>query len=123
MQNLPILVPQTVQLSSDEFLIAMLRTMHQAHPEKSQYIGKQALDALINKGCQIIGQQEIAAHHQSLFCMLMFCFGHGCLNDPLYPWIAPSLCDDTMYDVTMQIKIQQQTFAWVNYLLQPTQSA
>ena len=24
---------------------------------------------------------------------LMFAFGHGCLSDPLYPWIARTLAD------------------------------
>lgn len=66
--------------------------LRRMHPEKYDYIGKEAIRALIERGSKLAGEHSITeASGGALLVALMFAFGHGCVTDPQFPWIAETL--------------------------------
>src|SRR5262249_30261255 len=92
LENLSVLARQPVTLSSNDFVADILWEMIRAFPQKAAYVGEKRLTALIHEGraeAQKFGLTTLRA--EALVIVLMFAFGHGCTDDPLYPWIARTL--------------------------------
>ena len=52
---------------------------------------------------------------------LMFAFGHGCANDPLYPWIANTLRDERIADSAARAdRLERKALTWLNHVLANT---
>lgn len=67
---------------------AMIEEMTRVYPQKAAYIGAEALEGLIFEGRNKAKESGFTTERgQVLTVVLMFAFGHGCTNDPLYPWI------------------------------------
>jgi uncharacterized membrane protein len=48
----------------------------------------------------------------------MFAFGHGCLNDPLYPWIAMTLEGDAIGDSDARTRrLERRALTWLDHVL------
>lgn len=48
----------------------------------------------------------------------MFAFGHGCFDDPLYPWIARTLEDDAITDSAARAKrLETKALTWLDHVL------
>lgn len=118
LQNMPALSAQAMQRSSSEFITGMLAALQYAHPQKAEYVGADALLQLIMHATHIAQQQNLTRRSEAQLVLLMYCFGHGCLNDPLYPWIAQSLYENTIDDATTRLQSQQHTLGGLHYLLQ-----
>lgn len=70
----------------------LVNALYRIHPEKVQILGEYAIAALVDKAYSIAaGQGSGWFDGGPLFACLMFAFGHGCFNDPQYPWIAGAL--------------------------------
>ncbi len=83
---------ETGAASNPEFFRVMLRRMQQVHPEKFEYVGEPALMALVARSIQEAEKASISTGAGvSLILGLMFVIGHGCVNDPKFPWIAKTL--------------------------------
>jgi hypothetical protein len=66
--------------------------MQEVHPEKAQYVGESALRTLIARAIHEAGNFGVSTGAGvSLLLGLMFAIGHGCANDPKFPWIASTL--------------------------------
>jgi hypothetical protein len=61
------------------------------YPQKCEYMGDEAIDALVQLGTVSSGNYSASSKDVVVFVGLMFIFGHGCLSDPQYPWIANTL--------------------------------
>jgi len=68
-------------------------------PEKATYVGEEGLRALITVAISKADAYGIASGRgQALIAVLMFAFGHGCIEDHLYPWISRTLTDPLIVD-------------------------
>lgn len=70
----------------------ILGAMHRVYPEKCDYLGDNALLALIDAAMESAEGHGVTTEQGSaLIGGLMFGFGHKYDSDPLYPWIASTL--------------------------------
>jgi len=66
--------------------------LNRIHPQKCKYIGQPAFQALIQRGNALTESYALPMPDGiALLVGLMFAFGHGCVNDPQFPWIAETL--------------------------------
>ena len=64
-------------------------------PLRTAYIGESALTMLIREGRAVAREKGLSTlRAEALIVVLMFAFGHGCVADPLYPWISQTLADE-----------------------------
>jgi len=63
------------------------------------YVGDDGLEALIREDAAEAGRQGFGADRGVvLVVLLMLTLGHGGCDDPLFPWIARTLTDQTIAD-------------------------
>jgi hypothetical protein len=117
--DLSVLAQQPVAFSSNDFVAGMIREMTRVFPQRAAYIGEEGLKALIHEG-----SAEARRHHlstvrgEALVVVLMFAFGHGCTNDPLYPWIARTLKDERIIDPTARARrLEKKAVTWLDHVL------
>lgn len=74
--------------SSPNDTSAMIQAMTQVYPQKAAYVGEANLTRLILEGRNRARASGFNTSRGEVLTMsLMFAFGHGCMDDPLYPWI------------------------------------
>ena len=101
LQGLPEWAGKHESSSITAFVSSMLQEMARLLPEKTAYVGDEGLTDLVLKGCTEAERcQVLTIHGQAVMGVLMFTFGHGCMDDPLYPWIAQILTDKQVMDPT-----------------------
>ena len=72
----------------------LLQSFHFVYPEKCARLGDGPLIRLIDTSLRAAARHEFnAAREIALVAGLMFALGHGCLDDPLFPWISRTLED------------------------------
>jgi hypothetical protein len=88
-------------------------------PEKAAYLGNQTLKALIDVGLKAAKQRGITElRGQVLVVTLMYAFGHGCLGDPLYPWIERTLSDTRIGDANARAaRLERKALVWLDHVL------
>lgn len=94
---------------------AALDAMAALHPEKAAWAGDAALAALAARA-------EVAAdgfgapgpRPRMLTAALMFAFGAGCLDDPLYPWIGRTLGDPRVASPAARLdRLERKATTWL----------
>lgn len=105
--------------SSNDFVSGMLQEMADAFPQKVAYIGNEALTALIDEGRAEARRYRFpTARGEALLVVLMFAFGHGCTNDPLYPWIARTLKDERIVDPAARAqRLEKKALTWLEHVI------
>ena len=89
-------------LPKNDFVGGILEEMARIFPQKVAYVREEGLTALILEGqaeAQKYGLPTIRG--EALLVVLMFAFGHGCTDDPLYPWISRTLRDARIADAAV----------------------
>ncbi len=88
-------------------------------PQKASYIGNDALNTIIKEAREAARYHDFyTARAEALICVLMFTFGHGCMYDPLYPWIQQTLVDDRIVDATARAtRLERKARTWLNHVL------
>ena len=116
---LSIFARMPVTFSSNDFVSGMLLEMTDAFPQKVAYIGDEALTALIYEGQAEARRYRFpTARREVLLVVLMFAFGHGCTNDPLYPWIARTLMDQRIIDPAARAqRLEKKALTWLEHVL------
>ena len=119
LRNILLLSQRALHLSSDNFVSDMLHELHMMYPQKAAYVGEHALEALI-----AIGMERARAFRfptlrgYALIIVLMLAFGHACVDDPLYPWIARTLNDDMIKDEAARAKrLEGKALTWFKHVL------
>jgi len=119
LRNLVFFVGQPNDFSSQNFGTSMIMEMSNIFPQKANYIGKEALVALIRDSCdkaKALGFTTSKGY--ALMVALTFVFGHGCTDDPLYPWMSSTLKDETVREPNARAtQLEQETLAWLNQIL------
>jgi len=105
--------------NSENFVSGMLQEMTNIFPQKAAYLGNEALLALIHKGYAVAQQARFpSARAYTLIIALMYGFGHGCTNDPLYPWIANTLKDEKIIDPASRAdRLERKALTWLDHVL------
>lgn len=105
--------------STAGFVPEMLREMGRAFPQKATYVGEEALAALVEEGRAAARRYGFAATRaEALIVVLMFAFGHGCIADPLYPWISQTLADEQIVDATARAaRLEKKALTWLDHVL------
>jgi hypothetical protein len=109
----------TAPASSPDFADAMLCRMQEVHPEKAQYVGEPALRGLIAKALEESGKFNISTGAGvSLILALMFVIGHGCANDPKFPWIAGTLNNPAVVDPNQRAdRLYSKAITYLDHVL------
>jgi hypothetical protein len=117
--DLSVLARQPLAFSSNGFVADMIEEMTRVFPQKAAYIGEEGLRSLIGEG-----RAEAQRHHlskgrgEALLVVLMFAFGHGCTDDPLYPWIERTLKDQRIKDSAARAKrLEKKAVTWLDHVL------
>lgn len=109
---------EPVPIRRDSFTVDLLRLIHGIYPEKAAYVGDEALRALIGQGSHAAQQHGFGARGAVLFVTLMFAFGHGCCDDPWYPWIARTLTDPrTSGPEARAARLEKKARVWLGHVV------
>jgi hypothetical protein len=103
----------------DQFGITMLQEMARIFPQKSEYVGHDALEALISEGVAEAARHRLpSVLGEGLVVILMFAFGHGCTQDPLYPWISRTLNDQMTVDPADRAdRLEKKALIWLDHVI------
>lgn len=72
--------------------IRALALLEQLHPQKFEAVGLPAVRQVVRAAAGHCARLSVdAPQGQVLFAGLMFGFGHGVLEDPMYPWVSQTL--------------------------------
>jgi hypothetical protein len=104
---------------SNDLIADMLAAMHRIFPQKAAYVGEAALKALIHEGIEEARRYGFdTARQRALIVVLKFAFGHGCTDDPLYPWIVRTLQDDRIVDpASRAARLERKAITWLEHVV------
>ena len=119
LRDLSVWAKKPVIFSSNQFTPGMQQEMAHIFPQKAAYIGEEGLTVLISEGSAEARQYQFPTiRGDALVVALMFAFGHGCTDDPLYPWISQTLKDERIIDPAARVeRLEKETLAWLDRIL------
>lgn len=119
LKTLSFLPQQPLSFAAEEFVPAMLRELAYVFPQKAAYLGEEALTALIRASCATAQAARFPnSRGYALMVALGFAFGHGCADDPLYPWIARTLKDANITDPSARAaRLEKKALTWLRHVL------
>lgn len=102
-----------------DFLAGMRRELTRAYPRRAAYVGEEGLGALIRQGLQAAPGLRLSSEQGTvLLVALMVVFGHGCLEDPLHPWLARTLKETELSDNEARVRsLKGQALAMLERML------
>ncbi|MDD2735377.1 MAG: hypothetical protein PHF56_15675 [Desulfuromonadaceae bacterium] len=108
-----------MQISADGFEVGMLEEMNRAFPQKVAFIGKEPLTKLFQRGQAEARKYGFTSVREDvLIATLMFAFGCGSTDDPLYPWISRTLKDEKIIDATARSeRLEKKALTWLDHVL------
>ena len=113
-----------LNFSSENFDSQMAREMNLAFPQKVAYVGDEGITTLIHEGrteAKAYGFPSVRG--DALLVILKFAFGHGCTNDPLYPWISNTLNDKRIVDSSARAsRLEKKALTWLDHVLAAPQN-
>lgn len=119
LKELLVFAGKPINFSSNNFPTAMRQEMARIFPQKTNYIGEDALTALIQEGRAEAQKYRFpTVRGEVLIVALMFAFGHGCTDDLLYPWIARTLKDEKIIDPAARAeRLEKKAVTWLEHVL------
>lgn len=117
--NIRVWAQQPLPLTEENFVQDMLGEINRIYPQKADYVGEDALEALIHDGGREALKHGFSTlRGMTLMVVLMLAFGHGCTHDPLYPWIARTLNDEAITDPAARAKrLETKALTWLDHVL------
>ncbi len=103
----------------DDFITNTIQVIQFIYPEKFEYVGADALLKLFNDGIETAKAHGLnSGRSWLLICLLKFTFGHGCTDDPLYPWINETLHDEKNTDPEhCANRLENKSLIWLDRVL------
>jgi len=105
---------EAVQSLPDFWRLALL-----IYPQKAAHAGEQGFAELVTAGVRQATAHGMPTREAGLLMsLLMFGFGIGCADDPLYPWIAATLRDPAIVDgAARQARLQKKAVTWLRHVV------
>lgn len=118
LRNFSIVARRPVSFSSGDIVEALVREMTEIYPQKAGYIGEKGLVALIAEGRNEAHKHGFnSIEGEAMMVRLMYGFGHGCTDDPLYPWISRTLKDDKITDPAARAgRLEKKALTWLDHI-------
>jgi hypothetical protein len=119
LKDLSAFARKELTFSRDNFAYGLLTEMNQIFPKKVAYVGEPGLQDLIREATVEAARYRFpAVRHVALLAVLMFAFGHGCTNDPLYPWISRTLVDQKIITpVARAARLERKALTWLDHVV------
>jgi hypothetical protein len=119
LEALLVLAQKPITFSADNFVGDMLQEIKRAFPQKAAFVGDDALTALVREGRTEARKYRFPTlRGDGLLVTLKFAFGHGCTDDPLYPWISRTLIDEKIIDPAARAKrLENKAVTWLEHVL------
>lgn len=113
------LAQKEIKFSSNNTSEGIRQEMKRIFPQKAEYVGKEAMKALINQSGDVISKYKLPGiRAEVMMASLMFAFGHGCNADPLYPWIERTLNDKKIVDSAARAeRLEKKAVTWLSHVL------
>ncbi|MFN0106929.1 MAG: hypothetical protein ACKV2U_33150 [Bryobacteraceae bacterium] len=110
---------QPVPEVGENLLPAILREISFVYPQKADYVGAEALEELVIEGRGAALRHGISTvRGTGVMIVLMLAFGHGCFEDPLYPWISRTLGDLAVVDPEDRVnRLETKALIWLDHVL------
>ena len=116
--DLRILAQRPTTFPMSALVPGMLLEMRRNYPEIVTYVGEDELTALIQEGEAEARKHGFPVRGAVLVVSLMFAFGHGCVSDPLYPWISRTLEDERIADSQARSeRLEKKALTWLEHVL------
>jgi hypothetical protein len=105
--------------SSNDLVARMLQEMNRIFPQKTAYVGETNLKILIDEALVEARMYDfLDVRSQALIVILKFAFGHGCTDDPLYPWISRTLKDERIIDPAARAaRLEKKAITWLEHVV------
>jgi hypothetical protein len=119
LERISALSRQPPVFSTADYVPSLMREIERAYPEKAAYVGSDALESLLREGVHASAAHGmVSAQAVRIYCWLMFMFGHGCADDPLYPWIARTLNDEKSDDPAERaLRLEKKALTWLDHVI------
>jgi len=119
LKGLSVLAQSPFVLSTQDYIAGMLMEMARIFPQKADYVGEAGLRAIVNEGSGEARKYQFPTlRGHAVMTVLMFAFGHGCTNDPLYPWISRTLADRKITDAGARAeRLEKKALTWLAHVL------
>jgi hypothetical protein len=119
LRNISFLTQQPPEVSRENFVADMLQEIASVYPQKAAYVGQAGLEALIREGMEQARRLNFPTlRGYALIVWLMLFFGHGCGEDPFYPWITRTFQDNTITDSAARAqRLEAKAFTWLTHVL------
>lgn len=97
----------------------LLAELSNGFPQRLAYSGQAVLLEIIRQGrAGALAHGFDTPRGQALIIILMSAFGHGCMADPLYPWIMHTLNDPKIVDAkTRADRLERKALTWLDHVL------
>ena len=99
----------------------LLKALQWAYPLRFDHAGEAAMRQMVDRAGEISAQHGLSnsAEGVTLLSALMFGFGHGVLNDPLYPWVSSALNDPLIAGAADRFaRLRQRTIVYMDHVLE-----
>jgi hypothetical protein len=115
---------EPIRFSESDFVPGMLAAMSFIFPEKAAYVGESSLSELISEArAEAVRYNFESVRARVLLVALKYAFGHGCTDDPLYPWISQTLRDELITDpVARARRLEIKAVTWLDHVVARQQS-
>ncbi len=119
LRELLVFAKKSLTFSSHTFVADMVQEMTRVFPQKAAYIGDEGLMTLIHEGHAEARKYGLSTvRGETLVLLLMFAFGHGCIDDQLYPWISRTLRAEQIIDSTVRAeRLEKKAKTWLTHVL------
>jgi hypothetical protein len=110
---------QQLPFSLKDIEADLLREMARVFPQKTSYVGEEGIRALIRSGREEAHRYRFSTvRGEVMLVVLMFAFGHGCTDDPLYPWIGRTLKDERILSSSARAeRLEKKARTWLKHVL------
>jgi hypothetical protein len=119
LEALSVFARKQTTFSSSNFESVILQEITRAFPQKAAYVSEKGLKRLIHEGRAEARKQGFSTlRAEALIIIIMFAFGHGCTNDPLYPWISQTLTDTRIRSSEGRAdRLERKTLIWLEHVI------
>jgi hypothetical protein len=120
LMELPNLAQIPFRFSADDLAQGLLAETTRIFPQKVAYCGEKRMNLLIEEGFRVGQQHGFSKPRElALIVVLMFAFGHGCSEDPLYPWISRTLQDEKIISPSARAeRLERKALTWLSRVLE-----